>query len=678
MMHNVLVLCDHAKPPPTLQTDQFDLLSINQYAPDPNLRLEISNISHRLLQSLNDVTRDLLDIAAFVYYADNSIRRGTDKDVFHKQWVRTFTFVAPVRKLEVWQRQSVRATLIEMLEFLTEDKFEFIFTQRGAIAEQLVFREISDALPYHPEADCVVLFSGGMDSLAGAVHLQAGGRKPILVSHRSRPPLSSLQRKLSASIRQRFPLWEFPHLDIWINRKGKEAAENSQRSRSFLFLALGSLVAYERGVDELVVCENGITTFNLPRLGQTTGTLASRSTHPRFIHLFHQLVSEVFGVDFNIITPFLWMTRAEVMEILKQNSCADLLPLSASCNQSRRPKIHPHCGTCSQCVDRRFAVMYTGLDTLEDELNGYEKDIFTDELGEGQERTQACSIVQFALDVRQRDVDSFCEHYVEVFDAVDSLPGDAEQVLQTIYKLHCRFADEVRDVMAKEHGKNWERIYNRELPDTCLLMLTGSAAPRRPDPIIAQKAGELIQKLRECPVSESKPLEDLCEEVLIFLFCEDLPPEYALDEPVSQSETDQRYERRDLVFRNRATRGFWADAKRLYDAEGVIVDAKNYGEKEIDGGTVYSFSKYLKEHGLGRLGFIVAREVPSQTQAPASMNERLASAIEQQKSLWRDSPHRMIILLGEEDLVKMLNMKISGQDPTDLLSDRIYTLKSRM
>jgi hypothetical protein len=78
------------------------------------------------------------------------------------------------------------------------------------------------------------------------------------------------------------------------------------------------------------------------------------------------------------------------------------------------------------------------------------------------------------------------------------------------------------------------------------------------------------------------------------------------------------------------------------------------------------------------LGFIVAREVPSQTQALASMNERPASAVEKQKSLWRDFPHRMIILLGEGDLVKMLNMKISGQDPTDLLSDRIYTLKSRM
>jgi hypothetical protein len=361
---------------------------------------------------------------------------------------------------------------------------------------------------------------------------------------------------------------------------------------------------------------------------------------------------------------------------LKQNHCADLPPLSASCNQSRRTKVYPHCGTCSQCVDRRFAVTYAGLDTP-DELNGYEKDIFTDELKEGEERTQAWSAVQFALDIRQRDADSFCTHYVELFDAVESLPGGAEQVLQAIYELHRRFADEVTEVMSKEHGKNWERMFNRELPYNCLLMLTGPPSPRRPDWMIAKRVGELIQKLRECPASRSKLLENACEEVLTFLFCEDLPSERALGKPVSQSKTDQEYEKRDLVFRNRATEGFWAEARQLYDAEGIVVDAKNYSG-EIEADQVRDISKYLKAYGLGRLGIITARKVPAETEAPASQMQRISSAIEEQKNQWRDPPHRMIVLLGKEDLVQMLKMKANGQNPTDLLSDRIFTLKSRM
>lgn len=678
-MPNILAICNHATPPATLLIDQFDrVLPINQYAPDRNARLEVWNISHWLLRRLNPVAHDLLDIAMFVYYADNSVRRGTSRDVFSEDWVRRFTFVVPVRELDTWQRESVGVALTETLEYLTEDRFEFAFTQRQPIREQLAIRAIGEALPACPEADCVALYSGGMDSLAGAVHLCASGRKPLLVSHQSRPVLVRRQRNLALSLRQRLTSWEFPHLGVRINRMGNQAVESSQRSRSFLFLSLGSLVAHELGLNELTVPENGITTFNLPRTGQVAGTLATRSTHPRFMQLFRRLVSEVFQLDFKIEAPFIWRTRAEVLEILKDSDCAELLPLSASCAQSRRPRLYPHCGTCSQCIDRRFAVAYTGRDALEDEVNGYEKDVFTDELGDGEEKMQAFSIVQFALAVRQRDdVDSFCEKYVEAYDAIGSVPGDAEQTLQAIYQLHRRFADEVHQVLSIEHGRNWERLYSHELPDTCLLMLTAPTAPRRPDPMIVQRAEELIHKLRECPVGESKPLEDLCEEVLTFLFCEDLPPERALKKPAPQSKTDEGYQRRDLLFENRATEGFWADARRDYDAAGVIADAKNHKD-EIDGDPVHGFSsKYLKDYGVGRLGIIVAREVPSDTRTVTSLEDRVSGAVKAQKDQWRDN-RNMIILLGENDLVEMLGMKARGQDPADLLRARMFTLKSRM
>ncbi len=161
------------------------------------------------------------------------------------------------------------------------------------------------------------------------------------------------------------------------------------------------------------------------------------------------------------------------------------------------------------------------------------------------------------------------------------------------------------------------------------------------------------------------------------MFCEDLPPELALGKPFPQSRTDQEYDRRDLVLRNNAIEGFWAETRQHYDAEGVIVDAKNYG-KEINRNAVHDFSRYLKEYGLGRFGIIAAREVSPQTQASTSQHERVQSAIDEQKNQWRNSPHKMIILLGEADLVEMLETKAGGKDPTALLRDRMFTLKSRM
>ena len=676
-MRNVLVVCDRANLPPTLNSDRFELCQINQYPPHQNMRLEVMNISHQLLRSLSGVARDLLDIAAFVYHADNSTRRATNKDVFNEKWVREFTFVVPVREPDVWQCEAVNNKLVEMLDYLTEDRYEFVFTHRDPRPEQLVLQDISDTLPYAPEADCVALFSGGMDSLAGAANLVESGRKPILVSHQSRPVLAQLQRRLASSIRERMPSWVFPHLDVRINRMGLEAVENSQRSRSFLFLAIASLVAHELALNEVVVSENGITTFNLPRLGQTVGTLATRSTHPRFIELFRQMVSEVFVKDFVLTMPFIWMTRAEVLEILTHRNCTDLIPLSASCNHSRRPKVFPHCGTCSQCVDRRFAVTYLGLDALEGELDGYEKDIFTDELEEGEERMQAVSPVQFALDVRKRDALSFYAKYVQVFDAVAAIPGDSDQNLTAMYELHRRYADETYGVMGKVQGRNWESKYNRELPDTCLLMLFDSSTPKPPEAQVIDRAKDLINKIGECPVGENKPFEDLCEEILTFLFCEDVPVERALSKPTSQSETDQGYHRRDLVFHNLATEGFWAEVRRQYSADGIIVDPKNY-EEEIGGDTVHDFSKYIKEYGLGRFGIVVGRKVPQETRTTTSRTDRTPGAIEAQKTLWRDTPHKMIVLLDEDDLREMLRMKTDGKDPSDLLRARIFTLKSRI
>jgi hypothetical protein len=105
-MSSILAICDHTKPP--ISPRDFDqVIDINQYDPKRNLRLQVLNLSHWLLKSLKPVTRDLLDLAAFVYIADTSVSRGTTTDVFGEKWIRRFTFVLPVRELDLWQDHKV-------------------------------------------------------------------------------------------------------------------------------------------------------------------------------------------------------------------------------------------------------------------------------------------------------------------------------------------------------------------------------------------------------------------------------------------------------------------------------------------------------------------------------------------------------------------------------------------
>src|SRR6185312_1908698 len=99
---------------------------------------------------------------------------------------------------------------------------------------------------------------------------------------------------LATKLRLRYPTWDFPHLAPWIHRKGSDAADTSQRSRSFLFASLGVAFAAVLRIPRVELPDNGIVSINIPINDQLTGALASRSTHPRFLALFNELATTVF------------------------------------------------------------------------------------------------------------------------------------------------------------------------------------------------------------------------------------------------------------------------------------------------------------------------------------------------------------------------------------------------
>ena len=88
-----------------------------------------------------------------------------------------------------------------------------------------------------------VLFSGGLDSLSGAVEtLASTDASLVLVSHQSQPGTKQVQRELAQALNARFPgratLYGFE-----CTLTGVRAAEETQRSRSFLYCAIGFALA---------------------------------------------------------------------------------------------------------------------------------------------------------------------------------------------------------------------------------------------------------------------------------------------------------------------------------------------------------------------------------------------------------------------------------------------------
>lgn len=493
-MSSILVIGDGAEHPAAdkLCKTVDETLRISRRGRGRNLHLEITNITHRIVEDLDPRAKDLIEIASYVYYADGSIPRWSEKDVFAARWVREFHFVLPVRNVKFWASKSEQ--LGELLSDLTGDNFSFSFAKASAQPEQL-FIEIAKDLPAVAGADCVSLFSGGLDSFAGAVKLVVEGRKPLLVSHRSSPKIDSRQKKLVDLMKERMDSWPFPHLNVWVNRKGNPAHEQTQRSRSFLFLALAGAVCHQSKLTEIFVCENGIVTFNIPRSGQNVGTMLSRSTHPRFISQFQALLSETFDRSFSIKNPFVFMTKSEVATSLLGSGCEDLIKVSVSCAHTQQATtLHPHCGTCSQCVDRRFALADELLSKFES-LDSYEKDIFKDDLQEGEERTHAENYVRSALKIEPMTDGNFFATYTELLDSLPWLGDNAETAATKVFELFKRHSHEVLSVIKRKWIEYADQYIRKQLPENCLIsMIARQDHFRDPLDVYAIKLGNLIEK----------------------------------------------------------------------------------------------------------------------------------------------------------------------------------------
>src|SRR5690606_16666679 len=110
-------------------------------------------------------------------------------------------------------------------------------------------------------------------------------------------------------------------------------------------------------IKKIYIFENGITTMNFAETQDQINARASRTTHPKTLSLYMKLFSAIAENDFTIENPFFFKTKTDVVNILKQYNALNLIRSSVSCGQSRKSKPgYKHCGTCSQCLDRIYAV----------------------------------------------------------------------------------------------------------------------------------------------------------------------------------------------------------------------------------------------------------------------------------------------------------------------------------
>ena len=364
-----------------------------------------------------------------------------------------------------------------------------------------------------------MLFSGGLDSLGGAVQsLFREGKRTVLVRHETfsnhKSQFSTLEHELyERSEKKAF----FFTVRTRSNRKDKK--EYTQRCRSFLYFAMGATIAHLMGLHEVDFYENGPISINLAMNPQVVGGRATRTTHPQTLFFFQKLFRLISGDDtFLAANPFWNKTKSEIVKGIIEAGAGDLIQHTMSCAHTwMQTNAKLHCGVCSQCIDRRVALIAADAQNL-DKKDGYLVDFFREavdakynrrvkEIEHAEEEDEDADdgsdpyhfdepnknlLTSYFLRGQQiaeyEGYYQFEEAYPMICDALLYVPElDPQHAAYEIYKLHQRLAQDILKVKryaTTEYLEQFSAINRQIAPDSLCGILLG--IPRAATGVLAE------------------------------------------------------------------------------------------------------------------------------------------------------------------------------------------------
>lgn len=474
----------------------------------PNFSIEAYKLRAKALAEIDPLCDDFLEIASAVFVADSTVSRGGGvRARMGQDWRREFSFTIPVRQPEFWQRPDVVEALTDTVTFLTEDtvRFEFVAGEFAQVRQP--FLEFDPAGPQF-EANEVILFSGGLDSFAGALEtLATTDHNVLLVSHRSAQKVIPRQDKLGEYLADQFQ-GRVQHLQVTARRRGAEGKETTQRSRSLLFTALGWAAAQAMRIPRLSFYENGTISHNLPISPQVVGTMATRTTHPLTLKKLNDLLELLGPGQLSIENRYEWLTKTDVVRRIEQNGGTKQIARAVSCTSVReQDSLRTHCGACSQCLDRRFAILAAGLEEY-DPPECYATDVLFGARERDRSVTMALEWTRHALRFRELDDRGFMSAFGHELMQIIRGHGNLTHTdaLRRIRDLHIRHSDAVAGVLERVLKEKAVEIVAQRLPATSLVAMH------------LARQGEADHALAEDPrlsVETATPIGGIVEEDLV-------------------------------------------------------------------------------------------------------------------------------------------------------------------
>jgi hypothetical protein len=439
---------------------------------------------------------DLLQIAAHVFCADRLIYRGGRESISNKAWGRSFEFHIPVLDYDFWNNQILQTALSEALVFMTGDrKYSFVFEKSKLghlpkidLKQLSLFEDGVEQIDQVDKSD-VLLFSGGLDSLAGTVERlnTLPNNTLIVISHKANNSVTHTQKQLVEYLKERYKNRVLPY-GFECHNKKTNVKEETQRTRMFLYSSIAFAICNCTNKHSFFVYENGITSINLPTQTDVVNARASRTTHPKTLGLMKK-VFRVFDAEFEIIAPYYNKTKEEVFKVFTTYDEKELLRSSVSCSATRKQSMSGHCGCCSQCIDRHFAAYASGLEEYDVE---YMHDFIT-KIPDAETKQRLWQMLRMACAEKLHTPEELFRNFPD--EMIDLLVywhcDNPEDNFAEIYSLFSRYGDSILRAAKAMQSKH----DNLSIPiagDSLLSMLSSREYLKTPTQIRIEKIENVL------------------------------------------------------------------------------------------------------------------------------------------------------------------------------------------
>lgn len=230
--------------------------------------------------------------------------------------------------------------------------------------------------------------------------------------------------------------------------------------------------------------------------------------------------------------------------------------------------------------------------------------------------------------------------HIQLSKVSDKLRNDFEQLL-----LESQQGIDVMDVLSS--------VDTQSTSDEDYIIPTLESTPLYPTShkLPNDKCDQLCIELNSisCGRANWSAYERKCIDILKYLFEEDL----SLWE--EQNSTDDGLSRFDLICRIKSKDDYWKFLIKAFNTRFLLLEFKNYCDP-IGQNQIYTTERYLYNKALRSVAIIIAKN-------GASRKAEIAA-----KGALKEHG-KLILIISDDDLCRMLSLKANGDNPNDYLSD---------